>query len=205
MKTIAIISILSFLSISAFAQNNDDYLVVDWDTIHYSECGYLDKDGNTVIPRGRYPICLTDTFRTFAVVYKSNRGFIGINRKEDVLFKIFQYDNGPDFPSEGLFRIIEGNKLGFANIDGEVVVSPSFDAAYPFSEGLAAFCEGCKTQRVEEQNTWKNGKWGFINNKGEIVIEAQFDAINDGFKDGKVFVKKEKEKFEIDKEGNRVE
>ena len=48
-------------------------------------------------------------------------------------------------------------KAGYMNRDGEIVVEPIYDAAHPFSDGLAAV-------KVGE-------KWGAINNHGELVIE----------------------------------
>ncbi|MGB0861695.1 MAG: WG repeat-containing protein [Saprospiraceae bacterium] len=204
MKKITILAAFLFITAFAFSQKENDYLVVVWDTIHYSECGYMDASGKMVIPMGRYPICMTDTFSNFAVVYKSNKGFIGINRAEKVLFTIFMYDNGPDFPSEGLFRITKNGKVGFANLEGKVVVEPKYSAVYPFSEGLSAFCKDCSTERMGEVSTWKGGKWGFMNKKGEVMIEPQFHAVNDGFKNGKIKVKIEDDVFEIDTEGKRI-
>ncbi len=201
------ISVLLLLSTAAFSQDkdtlDDDYLVVAWDTI-YMNCGYVDKAGEYVIPQGRYPICMTDTFRTFAVVYKPNRGFVGINRKEEMLFQIFQYDNGPDFPSEGLFRITQKNKLGFANLEGKVVVKAQYDAAYPFSEGLSAFCEGCVTERMGEHSMWKKGKWGFIDKTGKVIIPAQFDNVGFGFENGRIEVKKGEERYAINTKGEKI-
>jgi len=208
MKLLTIITCL-FICSTSFAQDKDtlrdnDYLLVVWDTVYYN-CGYVDQTGDYVIPKGKYSVCLTDTFRNFAVVYKSNRGFVGIDRQEEMLFQIFQYDNGPDYPSEGMFRIIKNNKLGFANLDGKIVIKEKYDAAYPFNEGLAAFCQGCTSQRMGEHSMWKNGKWGFVNSKGKVVIEPQFDSVDFGFEEGKIAVKKGEERFEIDKQGKKIE
>lgn len=206
MRLIAFITLLT-LTNTAFAQDSldqNDYLLVVWDTVYYN-CGYVDGSGEYVIPKGKYSVCLTDTFRNFAVVYKSNRGFVGINRDEELLFQIFQYDNGPDYPSEGLFRITKDNKLGFANLDGKIIVEEKYDAAYPFSEGLAAFCKGCTTQKMGEYSMWKNGKWGFIDKTGKEVIAPQFDKVNNGFTDGKIKVKVGEEIFEINNKGERIE
>lgn len=204
MKKITILSAFLLMATFVFSQKENDYLVVVWDTIHFSECGYQDATGKMVIPMGRYPICMTDTFTNFAVVYKSNKGYIGINRAEKILFTLFTYDNGPDFPVEGVFRITKDSKVGFANLDGEIIIEPKYSALYPFGEGLSAFCEDCQTERMGEVSVWKNGKWGFLNKKGEVVIEPQFDAVNESFKDGKIKVKIADEVFEIDMEGKRV-
>ncbi len=203
MKKILSLAIGFFLTFAAFAQNND-YLVINWDTI-YDQCGYIDQSGQMAIAHGKYSFCMTDTFRTFAVVYKGNEGWIGIDRQENTIFTIMQYDNGPDFPSENMFRITKGQKIGFANLEGEVVVPPKYDAAYPFQEGLAAFCVGCRNERMGEVSMWKDGQWGFLDKKGKVVIEPIFDKVNIGFKSGKIKVKKNNVIFEINKTGERVQ
>ena len=55
-----------------------------------------------------------------------------------------------------------GDKYGYINPKGEIVINPQFDEAGSFSEGLADVKIG--------------GKEGYINPKGEIVIEPQFDS-----------------------------
>ena len=49
---------------------------------------------------------------------------VAIDRNERILFEAYLFDNGPDYTSEGLFRIIHDGKIGFANENGEVVIAP---------------------------------------------------------------------------------
>jgi hypothetical protein len=179
---------------------DDDYLIISLDTIT-GECGYVDTNGEYVIPTRKYPVCLTDTFRTFAVVYKTNRGFVGIDRKEEVLFQLMQHGREPDFPREGLFRIVVEDKIGFANLDGEIVVPPIYDMVLPFNEGVAAYCENCGTDRSGLSAQWSNGTWGFIDKTGEVIIQAQFQSVKGGFKNDKAKVKFNDKWFFIDKNG----
>jgi WD40 repeat protein len=60
----------------------------------------------------------------------------------------------------GLSRWKLGDKYGFINKNGDVVIKPEFDLTFNFSEGMAF---------VEE-----NGKFGFINQTGQMAIEPQF-------------------------------
>ena len=57
---------------------------------------------------------------------------------------------------------IEGNEnsIGYINLNGDYIISPKYQMAYGFSEGLAAVKE--------------NGKWGFIDIQGNYAIKPQF-------------------------------
>jgi len=80
-------------------------LVSFTDTIT-DESGYKNQNGDIVIPSGKYIGCFTDTFRTYAIVVKPNSGFVAIDWQEKILYEVFPFDNGPDEPSDGLFRIL---------------------------------------------------------------------------------------------------
>lgn len=62
-----------------------------------------------------------------------------------------------------------GEKFGYINLNGEVVIPAQFDGAIWFCEGLA---------RVE-----MNEKCGFINERGDIVIPCKFETA-DNFRGG---------------------
>ncbi len=73
--------------------------------------------------------------------------------------------------SEGFAAIRIGERYGFINQQGEVVVRPEWDCAMSFSEGLAF--------------VRRDGKWGFIDTSGKIAIPCQWPDPGDGqFKDG---------------------
>jgi hypothetical protein len=61
----------------------------------------------------------------------------------------------PDAPR--LYAIKENSKWGYIDDQGKVVVKPTFDYAWDFSEGLGRFKQ--------------NGKYGFVNAQGETVIQ----------------------------------
>lgn len=141
----------------------------------------------------------------FEIEYREGMGFVGIDtRRERVLFTIATVDNGPDYPSEGMFRITEKGKVGFADIRGEIVVPPAFDAAMPFSGGFAAVCEGCTSISDGEYTEFRGGKWGFIDASGKMIIDPEFDTVAAGFFDGAALVEKGGEVFTIDTEGAAV-
>ena len=99
--------------------------------------GYADKKGRLQIPYGEYEFCFTDTFKTFAVVFHKDSGMIAIDKQRKILYNVYQYDNGPDYISEGLFRIVRNGKIGYADQNGDIIINPVYDDAYPFSEGKA--------------------------------------------------------------------
>jgi hypothetical protein len=131
--------------------------------------GYRDQAGNMIIPFGQYPGCYTDTFRSYAIVMlKAEKGFFGIDRREKVLYSVFIFDNGPDYPSNGLFRITVGGKIGYADaVTGEVVIEPKFSCAWPFEQGKAKVAINCAVQRAGEHSTWVSDNWFYIDKRGK--------------------------------------
>ncbi|MEJ0032807.1 MAG: WG repeat-containing protein [Bacteroidota bacterium] len=125
-------------------------------------------------PMGKYAICYTDTFRTFAIVLMKG-GFFGIDKKEKILFEVYPFDNGPDPVEGGLFRIRQNDLIGFANIEGKIVIRPRFNAVLTFRNNLAPFCEGCTLKGDGEHKSWVGGKWGAIDKRGNVVIEPAYD------------------------------
>lgn len=160
--------ILVFTISNAFGQTSKDYLRLIVDTTK-DAYAYVNTKGDTVIPFGKYLMCYTDTFDKFAIVGSKDNGLVGIDRNEKVLFNVYVFDNGPDYPSDGLFRIVKDGKIGYANLNGQIVIPPQFDCAYPFKKGKAKVGNGCKTQSDGEHHYWTGGQWYIINKKGVIV------------------------------------
>lgn len=65
-----------------------------------------------------------------------------------------------------LFQIVRGDKWGFMDRTGRVVISPAYSDERDFFHGLAAV-------QVPA------GKWGFIDESGELAISARFDDVRD--------------------------
>ena len=160
--------LFSVLSGCGPAIKNNGYWVSFNDTIT-DGYGYKNQGGDIVIPPGKYLRCFTDTFRTYAIVAKPNSGFVAIDRQENVLYEVYPFDNGPDYTSEGLFRIVENNKIGYADsLTGKVVIKPQFDCALPFENGLAQVSNDCKTLTDGEHSSWINDHWYYIDKRGKI-------------------------------------
>lgn len=146
-----------------------DFLCLSVDTIK-GEYGYLNPKGEAVIPFGKYPMCFTDTFRTHAVVINQANKLVAIDRTEKELFDVFMFDNGPDYPSEGLFRISKNSKIGYADANTfQIVIPPQFECAYPFENGLAKVSLHCSQVEYGEHAEWKSDQWIFIDHQGKTI------------------------------------
>ena len=148
------------------AKNDVLHLISDSVTGKY---GYADFKGDTIIPLGKYDACYTEKFDKFAIVSLSKRGIVGIDRNENILFNVYVFDNGPDYPRDGLFRIVKNNKIGYADLLGNIVIKPQYDCAYPFKNGKAKVGFGCKTANIDEHSWWTGGRWVTINKKGKVI------------------------------------
>jgi hypothetical protein len=130
---------------------------------------YVAASGDTVIPFGRYPVCATAHFGRLALVVKPGVGWVGINRQEQVLFKAFIFDNGPDYPAEGVMRIVgPTGLLGYADTaTGRVVLPPRYEAALPFDSGRARVGRRCQKKTEGEHWWWNCAEWTYINHQGQ--------------------------------------
>ena len=130
--------------------------------------GYRDETGKMVIPLGKYPVCYTDSFENYAIVDDSQYHTVAIDRQQKVLYRVYIFDNGPDEPSDGAFRIQKNGKIGYADaITGKVVISAQYACAWPFENGGAKVAFDCRRQGDSEHYTWVSDHWFYINKKGE--------------------------------------
>lgn len=93
-------------------------------------------------------------------------------------------------PETELFLIRHHDKSGYIDRKGNVVIQPQYEAALPFSEGLAVACP-------------ETDKCGFIDQTGRFVVPARF-KIAWRFSGGLAAVKVEDKVGYIDKTGRMV-
>ena len=132
--------------------------------------GYHTKNGETIIPMDTYAKCLTDTFHTHAIVLtKDEHKWVVIDRQQKVLYEIFPFDNGPDYPSDGLFRMVQDGKIGYADATNyTIVIKPQFDCAFPFENGKAKVSKNCKTTTDGDHQSWVSDDWKWVDKKGNF-------------------------------------
>lgn len=141
-------------------------------------CGYVNEKNEEVIPVGKYQRLYSTVFDKIAFVsIKGKPGIYVINRSEEVLFRVHTLDNGPDVVSEGLFRIIQDGKIGFADMTGKVVIEPKFHFVFPFQkDGTAVFNEGGTLVREGDYTRYQGGKWGVTNKAGKIIVAPSYEG-----------------------------
>ena len=203
MKTnIIITTLLLFISMNIYAQDDKLYIYYypNFEDVD-ATLGYVDSSGKVVIPAGKYPYIFTAEFDKIAfVLLKDRKGVYAIDRNEKILFQVCSYEIGPDIVSNGLFRIIENGKIGFANMNGEIVIRPRFQFVYPFQEnGFAIFCENGTWSMLDKYIPVIKGKWGVINRQGVVVIPATYDSGAEDYliKDGKSYKLNKQGKLEL--------
>lgn len=193
MKNIVIILIFTFsiFYVSVCQKTNCNYLRAYTDSSSEHELyGYKNFKGEIEIS-AKYDFVYTDRMYDFAIVSFNNK-WIGINRKEQIILEPYIFDNGPDYAEEGLFRFVEYDKIGFANLKGEKVISANFDFASPFKCGMARInIGGHKEKSDNEHEIWVGGLWGYINKKGKIIIKPTFINAGD-FENGMAEVETKK-------------
>lgn len=157
---------------------------------------FNDKKGNKFMQ--------SDSSKIKEIVYTEGKGYLAFDKGGAQLFEVFPFDNGPDYPSEGLFRIIENGKIGYADECGNVVIKPQFNAALQFRDGMAAFCEKCFETIDGDHKSWIGGKWGFINRSGIITIPAEYERVIEQFEKGIAKVEYSGSEILINKNGKQL-
>ncbi|PAB58812.1 WG repeat-containing protein [Anaeromicrobium sediminis] len=127
--------------------------------------GFIDKKGEIKI-KGLQRLATITKFEEDYLPLVANK-FIDKNGNDHLGFKK-DYVIYSNF-SEGLALIKLGDKYGYIDKTGKIVIDPQFEEGRGFSEGLAA--------------VKMNGKWGFINKNGLLVIPNSFNYVFD-FSDG---------------------
>lgn len=93
-------------------------------------------------------------------------------RKDGKAIQVITDKNGEaDVFKEGLARTRIDGKIGFFNKTLDIVLPAVYDYAFPFYDGIAEICVGCKEHGVEEHRMIEGGVWKSIDRTGLIVEE----------------------------------
>lgn len=144
----------------------NDFLVKITSETDAESYGYVNQNGVTIVPIGKYQYCFEDTIRTFGAVMTQDNICMGIDKNGKELYQIYFYDNGPDYIVDNRFRIVKNEKIGYANELGEIVIQPQFQCAEPFENGKARVTNDCKLIKDGEHTMAESESWFFINTNG---------------------------------------
>lgn len=86
-------------------------------------------------------------------------------------YSVFQYDNGNDYVSEGMYRIVDRKgRIGYADESGRTVIKPRFAFGYPFEGGRAKVTDSGRRKEVAgsggEYSYWESDEWYYIDKDG---------------------------------------
>ena len=124
---------------------------------------YKNSLGKTIVRSKKYAIAFSDSISSIGFVGTRNGKVVCINNHGKELFEVYNVDNGPDYVSDGLFRIVgKDHLIGFADTSGVVVIPPVFSYATPFRSGVAKVTFEGKTQQQGEYHYWKSDRWSSI-------------------------------------------
>ncbi|MEO1051110.1 MAG: WG repeat-containing protein [Bacteroidota bacterium] len=152
-----------------FAITNEEYLQ------YGANVAYVNAEGDTIIPFGKFAYFGTDTMSYYANVMEhpndSTYGrFIGIDQKANTLFDLVIFDNGPDYFNEGLIRVQRNQKMGYANEKGEVVIPCQYAYAKWFNNGIAEVTfEVTKYPNADEHQPVESDTWFEIDKQGNRI------------------------------------
>lgn len=133
--------------------------------------------------------------------------------------------------SPKLIAVKQGNKWGVKDNQGQMLVSPKYDAVGILSDGMIAVGLGNKCGFINEQGqevvypkyksaanfngglakvsfvgllSGRKEQWGYINKSGQEVIPLIYDSASDFF-NGKAYISKDGKSYEVDKSGRTTE
>src|SRR5882724_2772356 len=129
-------------------------------TLH-RRCATVQRDGSIrILSRHLRNLDFgTDSLATLAL--KGGRWFY-VKRNGQSL-EVLPWDNGADPFADGLVRGRRRGRIAFFDRAFRMVLPPKYDFAWPFEDGLAAVCSGCKEEPVasdREHHALIGGLWG---------------------------------------------
>lgn len=104
-------------------------------------------------------------------------------------------------PAQSLRPVRIGDKYGYVDLGGKLVIPAQFDGASWFADGLARIETGVvKKGRTSDHS---NSRYGFVDEKGKVRIAARFDFAHD-FSDGLAVIKVDRRYGYVDTTGKVV-
>lgn len=104
----------------------------------------------------------------------SEKGWMYVNRTGAVVITgVLPMDNWADTFHDGLVRVMRGERYGFANPEGTLVIPAEYDGAFNFDKGTAIVCKHCRQNCDDEGHcTFRGGDWLRIGVDGRVVARV---------------------------------
>lgn len=135
----------------------------------YNKCGLMDSNGNILVPLSQ-GMTFSDAAEGYVVATKNNQASGIVTRNGDVTVD-FKYDLIGK-PKSGLVAAVKGDKTGFIDMRGNVVVPFIYDYEEYWGEDdsdpLPMYAVGGTVI------VCKNGMWGAVDAKGNVVIPFKY-------------------------------
>ncbi len=113
--------------------------------------------------------CNNPNNQTPLTMVEIDNKWVLVDQQKKIQYEVFLYDNGPDYPSEGLIRVVKNGKIGYADATTyAIVIPPQYDCAFPFENGKAKVSTNCKTVKDGEYSVWESDAWQFVDKKGKF-------------------------------------
>jgi|GEM_PF-4850613 len=164
--------------------------------------GYEDPVSHAVVLPARYAVALPFTAGGIAAVTDTD-GWRYIDRNGRTVVRPWVDGNQPDLFREGLARFPAGPYVGFFDENGSVMFFTRYPYVAPFSEGLAAACQGCRPVHDGEHVRYVGGAWGYIDRAGAVAIAFVYEAAQ-AFEEGEARVKRDGRWFGINRAGSEL-
>lgn len=136
----------------------------------HADCAELSADGSpTIAPEHLAAVGAEDGL---AAVLIEGQWF-WVDPDDGRALPVITWNNGPDPWSEGLVRSRRQNgKIAFYDRELRQAVTPRWDFAWPFEDGRALVCLGCRPEPDPsgEHTSMIGGRWGFIDRRGKEVV-----------------------------------
>jgi len=101
-------------------------------------------------------------------VVSFNGQFFYLNQ-EGHSIQVVSYDNWADDFNNGLARTQINGKIGYIDRKLELIIPADYDWGFPFNNGQATVCIGCKFKSMGEHKYVTGGLWGVIDVTGNLI------------------------------------
>ncbi len=138
----------------------------------YKDCGTM-ADGQVVISKKHLKLMAFDDYGLATIFAKGQHFYV---KRNGSVLAVITFDNWADDYSEGLVRSRVDGKITYHDRSFKQVIAPKYDWGFPFRNGVALVCNGCKLGMPDGEGHTSviGGVWGSIDRKGREVVPVRF-------------------------------